>query len=231
MENTTDNNQETAGKAAKRLTVESLAEQTDARFDEIIALLRAMQNKPSASFAPRIKDTIGVVYRFFTTMGLYKLVMVAVIVYVAYHFVPTIAARFHETVNTTQKTLAMNQAEYNLFQSAVSLVLNDIGEYNTIGSALTALYAELPGTIRDNVIDQLGTVESVSDLPDAMQTLLGRVVITSGNVPQSFSMPTEPILDETEPEPALIPQPSENAENAPKTPTLLRKRPLLRRRR
>jgi hypothetical protein len=63
-------------------------------------------------------------------------------------------------------------------QSAVSNVQNDIGEYNSVGSALTALYAGLPDTIREKVIDSIGNVKTVTDLPDAMQSLQEQIIVS-----------------------------------------------------
>jgi hypothetical protein len=164
----------------KRLTVKELSEQTDARFDEILARLDALQTtRPANTFITTIMTSAKNVYRYMVSNLVMWIIILFVIWVVAPNITPFKSVPIKHTDKPVSVSLTMSQQEYNLLQSAVSLVLNDLDEHKTIGSALTALYGELPTTIRDKVIDQLGDVKNPTELPDAMQTLLGRIIITN----------------------------------------------------
>ena len=76
----------------------------------------------------------------------------------------------------TEVVLTMDQAAYELCRSAARLVMRDIGSFDSVGTALTALYAEMPSSVRDAVIERLGTVSSVADMSGALENVLGQVV-------------------------------------------------------
>ena len=78
--------------------------------------------------------------------------------------------------NASLVVLTMTQEEYELCRSAARLVVNDIGSFDSVDTALTALYAEMPSSVRDAVIDRLGGVRNLADLPGALENVLGQVV-------------------------------------------------------
>ena len=78
--------------------------------------------------------------------------------------------------NASLVVLTMTQEEYELTRSAARLVVSDIGSFDSVGTALTALYAEMPFSVRDAVIERLGGVRNLADLPGALENVLGQVV-------------------------------------------------------
>jgi len=80
-------------------------------------------------------------------------------------------------------------------------VVNDIGSFDSVDTALTALYAEMPFSVRDAVIERLGGVRNLADLPGALDDVLARVVITGG-IPfdwESIPLPPEPEVENDPP--------------------------------
>jgi hypothetical protein len=112
--------------------------------------------------------------------------------------------------------LTMTQQEYDLLRSAERLVNKDVGKYQNIGDALSAFYAESPISVRDSVIERLGSVGSLEDLPIAMENILGRVVVTGspprtgGSVEGSFENVS----------PSIIENSSATDEDEPDTPNI-----------
>ena len=119
---------------------------------------------------------------------------------------------------TAPAVLTMTQPEYDLLRSAENLVNKDVGKFVSIGNALSAFYAESPMSVRDSVLERLGNVKSLDDLPSAMENVLGRVVITGGSVEGSLSPSIIDIslaTDEDEPDtPGLL---EESVEKEPPT--------------
>jgi len=76
--------------------------------------------------------------------------------------------------------LTMTQTEHDLLRSAARLVNRDIDQYESVGEALSAFYAESPMSIRDAVIEKLGGIRSLEDFPKALEDVLGRIVVIEG---------------------------------------------------
>lgn len=72
--------------------------------------------------------------------------------------------------------ISMTQEEYNLVKDAINQVLKDIGKYGSLNEAIGALYAEMPISVRDNVIANINAKE-LSDLSQAIQEMLNRIKI------------------------------------------------------
>jgi hypothetical protein len=182
----TDESKQTAnGKkdVTSRLSLKVFAEQTNARIEK---LELATAQKTLANYV--------------------RLLFIVVLIVGGAFFIATVftgTPLFIKTPTATQKILAMSQKEHDMFRTAVSLVLNDINEYSNIGTALTALYSELPDTIRDQVIERLGTVKSVDDLPDAIEAMLGRVIITGRETADSRRQTAEEKKPDIQPIPDI----------------------------
>ena len=90
--------------------------------------------------------------------------------------------------NTPEVLLTMTQTERDLLRSAAKLVNRDIDGYDSVGEAISALYAESPVSVRDAVIERLGGVRSLEDFPKALEDVLDRVVVIDG-VPHASFIP------------------------------------------
>jgi len=116
--------------------------------------------------------------------ALFYFACASALLYVMYYLVQ------HDFLNTnpdrnTAVVLTMTQAEYDLVRSAGRLVVRDLENFDSVGAALSAFYAVAPASVRDAVIARLGSAASLSDLPGAMDDVLGRVVVTGEPVAKS----------------------------------------------
>ena len=103
--------------------------------------------------------------------------------------------------------LTMTQTEYNLLRSAEGLVNKDIDKFNSIGDAISAFYAESPMSVRDAVIDRLGSVGSLEDLPKELENILGRVVVKKESEVRSQESEEESNSDILTPHSSLLTPP------------------------
>jgi len=196
--------------------IEAITSKTDKRFSELTLLLEKMQDELE-------ERDFNSVYGF-----VIKVILAAVLLYAMYQCAPTVASYFKDFGgNVVQSSLIMNQTEYSLLQSATELIADDMESYESIGTALSALYAELPTTIRDKVIDKLGTVKDTSALTTAMTDLVSRIVV-SDTTPDK---PVEAIVLPSENQQAILPDDKKEAiEPAPVTPKQISRKRLFRRR-
>ena len=115
-----------------------------------------------------------------------KWILVLIITYLVVLASFLVVARYSNLETSTTATLKMEQTDYELCRSATRLVVKDIDQFESVGEALSALYAEMPTAVRDTVIDRIGKVSSLDVLPEKLESVLGAVIVTDG-IPRTFS--------------------------------------------
>jgi hypothetical protein len=100
------------------------------------------------------KDTLVTNFRFFTWNTVYKLAMIAILAYSAYHLIPVVAGAISgRAAPPAVQVIQIEEKAASLFDSAVDIVQTDIDSnaLSTPKEAVEALSSNLPSAMQEPI--------------------------------------------------------------------------------
>ena len=169
-------------------------EPEDPMLNEIksISTMVNLQGVETSQFINRYNSDINTVNKQIQSLndritGVVWGIVIALLVYFALNALTISGCQSNPKPRKDQEqsaiVITMDEQDYNLVRTAVNHVVRDIDSYDSLDTAFNALYAEMPVSVRDQMIGTVKKkIDNLDDMPNELQSILNTIIIRRGAI-------------------------------------------------